>query len=74
MEATQQEYQLKMQLEQVKAQFNGMANAEVAMINNKEKLKQIDAAKESNLDDTSIGNSVREPQVFRGVGDSKNLD
>lgn len=74
MEATQQEYQLKMQLEQVKAQFNGMANAEVAMINNKEKLKQIDAAKENNLDDTSIGNSVREPQVFRGVGDSEKLD
>ncbi len=74
MEETQLEYQLKMQLEQVKARANGMANAEVAMINNDEKLKQIDAAKENNLDDTSIGNSVREPQVFKGVGDSKKLD
>ena len=51
-----------------------MADAEVAMINNDEKLKQIDAAKKNNIDDTSIGNSVREPQVFSGVGDSKKLD
>lgn len=73
-EKLQTEYQLKMQLEQVKAQTSGMATAEVAMINNKEKLKQIDAAKKNNIDDTSIGNSVREPRVFTGVGDSENLD
>tara|TARA_R100000995_G_scaffold69035_1_gene37665 strand:- start:314 stop:2698 length:2385 start_codon:yes stop_codon:yes gene_type:complete len=74
MEKLQMEYQLKMQLEQMKARTKGMADAEVAMINNDEKLKQIDAAKKNNIDDTSIGNSVREPQVFRGVGDSRKLD
>ena len=74
MEKLQMEYQLKMQLEQMKARTKGMADAEVAMINNDEKLKQIDAAKKNNIDDTSIGNSVREPQVFSGVGDSKKLD
>ena len=58
MEKLQMEYQLKMQLEQMKARTKGMADAEVAMINNDEKLKQIDAAKKNNIDDTSIGLSL----------------
>lgn len=74
MQKLQLEYQLKMQLEQIKYQNKGMADAEVAMINNDEKLKQIKAAKDGNLDDTSIGAGVREPQIFRGMGDSRNID
>ena len=74
LEELQVEYQLKMQLEQVKAKTQGMAKAENAMIQGDEKIKQIKEAKKNNLDDTSIGNSVREPRVFTGIEDTEKLD
>ena len=70
----QMEYSLKMELEKVKAQYNGMAKAETGMVENEHKLQQIDRAKQNNLDDTSLGSGVREPSVFSGVGDTKKLD
>jgi hypothetical protein len=51
-----------------------MAKAENAMIQGDEKIKQIKEAKKNNLDDTSIGNSVREPRVFTGIEDTEKLD
>ena len=68
------EYSLKMELEKVKAQYNGMAKVETGMVDNEHKLQQIDRAKNNNLDDTSLGNGVREPSVFSGVGDTTKLD
>lgn len=73
-EELQMEYSLKMELEKVKAQYNGMAKAETGMVENEHKLQQIDRAKQNNLDDTSLGSGVREPSVFSGVGDTKKLD
>lgn len=74
LEELQVEYQLKMQLEQVKAQTNGMVKAETTLIESDEKVRQIKAAKENNLDDTSIGSGVSEPRSFTGVGDTTKLD
>jgi len=74
MQELQLEYQLKMELEKVKAVTNGMVDAEKAVIDGDEKVRQIKAAKEENLDDTSIGSGVREPQTFTGIGDSTKLD
>lgn len=70
----QLEYQLKMQLEQVKTRTQGMAKAEIAMIDGDEKIKQIKEAKKNNLDDTSVGNNVREPKVFTGIDNTEKLD
>ena len=74
MEQLQLEYSLKMDLEKIKAQYSGMAKVETGMVDNEHKLEQIDRAKKNNLDDTSLGNGVREPSVFSGVGDTTKLD
>jgi hypothetical protein len=74
LEELQLEYQLKMQLEQIKTRTQGMAKAEIAMIDGDEKIKQIKEAKKNNLDDTSIGNTVREPKVFSGIDNTEKLD
>lgn len=74
MEQLQLEYSLKMDLEKIKAQYNGMAKVETGMVDNEHKLQQIDRAKKNNLDDTSLGNGVREPSVFSGVGDTTKID
>ena len=74
MQELQMEYQLKMQLEEVKARANGMVKAETTLVESDEKVRQIKAAKDSNIDDTSIGSGVREPRVFSGVGDTTKLD
>ena len=74
MQELQLEYQLKMELEQVKAQTNGLVKAETTLVESDEKVRQIKAAKENNLDDTSIGSGVREPRTFTGIADTEKLD
>ena len=70
MEKQEREYQLKMELEKVK----GGVKAEVSQVESNEKIKEINAAMEANLDDTSLEGGATQPRVFPGAVNQEKLD
>ena len=55
------------------AKVNGMVKGEVEMIKGDEKLEQISAALDANLDD-SKGKGAPQPRIFSGIKNTEKLD
>ena len=80
MQLKQMEHEQAMQLQADKyaremelAKVNGMVKGEVEMIKGDEKLEQISAALDANLDD-SKGKGAPQPRIFSGIKNTEKLD
>lgn len=80
MQLKQMEHEQQMQLQADKyaremelAKINGMLKGEIEMIKGDEKLEQISAALDANLDD-SEGKGIPQPRIFSGIKNTEKLD